>query len=148
LRSLQGTVVFLPDSREARFIGVTIPIDVLAEDIALLRQAFPDEAEGVRGKYIQRYGEEHHVTLINSKELLQIPPYRYEGVLGRTVQVTLLGLGVAKRGGESSFFVVCESIDLQEARADVSLRQYDFHITLGFTSADLHDIAKGRLQLV
>eukprot|EP00767_Chilomastix_cuspidata_P004822 gnl/Chilomastix_cuspidata/4995.p1 GENE.gnl/Chilomastix_cuspidata/4995~~gnl/Chilomastix_cuspidata/4995.p1 ORF type:complete len:871 (-),score=307.42 gnl/Chilomastix_cuspidata/4995:2116-4614(-) len=62
--------------------------------------------------------------------------------------ISLLGVGRAGAGAQSVYFLVAPSREWNEVRARSALAAKDFHVTLGWTASDIHDVPKGVSALV
>eukprot|EP01027_Heterolobosea_sp_BB2_P027246 GEZU01042540.1.p1 GENE.GEZU01042540.1~~GEZU01042540.1.p1 ORF type:complete len:324 (-),score=113.41 GEZU01042540.1:251-1222(-) len=58
------------------------------------------------------------------------------------------GLGCVRQGNNEAYFKVISWPSASQLRADLGLKPKDFHITIGFKSADIHDVCKGLSTLV
>lgn len=140
----------MPSAMSARFIGVSIPEDVVTPYIQELRFRLGDDVEPLISCHHARYGNSHHVTLINPLELPNIDPSLIEGVIGQKVFIDLVGLGEVKspHNNYKSYFIVCSSEEMLALRKCLTPTMHDFHVTLGFKDVDLHGVSKGMSTLL
>ncbi len=139
----------LEDNAGLKYIGGTVDKADLNPFLAQLKTLLGEEFETYRNEQIKRDHGEFHVTVVN--------PFEYEK-LNSTQQVlleqdldyevTLLGMGKAEKGDKKAFFVVAKSPKAQALRALLSLKEKDFHITLGFYPTDVYGVAKNESSLI
>lgn len=117
----------------------------------------------------QRDGEHHHITLVNKKELESIveklkieDSVKYSSINFKHIASTLMkdisnqvkndwiekGLGKLVDQDNEAFFVVVSWESLNNWRKARGLAPRDFHITLGFKTADIHDKPKDESSLI
>jgi len=92
-----------------------------------------------------RDGDKYHITVVN--------PIEYEAefhdkLIGKMVIYNLLGLGRVTQDEDEVFFIVAESLDIENLRFQVQLPNRDLHVTLGFKNNDIHDVSKDRSTLL
>jgi len=85
-----------------------------------------------------------HITVMAPKEkiLTNFDVSQYELLLD-PIELYDLGIGRKQDGHNTVYYVVIISPQLEKLRAELQLPHYDFHITLGFTQSDIHDVPKG-----
>jgi hypothetical protein len=92
---------------------------------------------------------EHHITVVSPAELEQlIESGMAVSATNQSMQYRLVGLGRTQLGGDTTYYVVCESEGLQQFRASLGLGRKDFHVTLGFKEADVHEAVKDASTLI
>jgi len=90
---------------------------------------------------------EYHITIINAEEIASLPPdtfekdTRYE-ITGEPIQ---RGLGKAEQGKDVVYFIVVDWPEAQKFRAQFGLPPRDFHITMGFSNKDIHNVRKNNV---
>jgi hypothetical protein len=57
----------------------------------------------------------------------------------------MMGIGMAQKGENTAYFVVCKSEKLDSIRSRYGLEEKDFHITLGFNPKDVFGVRKNVL---
>jgi len=87
--------------------------------------------------------EVYHLTVVTSQEFKALdskdpgdPSFQFD------FQLVDLGIGQVKNGTDVCFFVVVYSYELQAFRQKLNLPKHDFHITLGYTGANIHNLPK------
>jgi hypothetical protein len=131
------------------YLGVPVPRDQVRPYLEALR-SYLNQADYrlyTDNQQIRDRGT-YHITFINPREYMAIPPSILEGLVGKGGSVAMLGIGVAESPGDRAFFVVCESPHLQSLRGQAGLAESDLHVTLGFNPADMHDVRKDRGTLI
>jgi len=150
MKRIGAEIKFMPNAMSARFIGALIPEGVVTPYIQELRFRLGDDVEPLISCHHARYGDSHHVTLINPLELPNIDPSLIEGVIGQKVFIDLVGLGEVKslHNDYKSYFIVCYSKEMLALRRRLTATVHDFHVTLGFKDVDLHGVPKGMSTLL
>jgi len=59
--------------------------------------------------------------------------------------IKMMGVGTAERGGNRTYFIVCQSDKLDAIRNRYGLKQHDFHVTLGFKHRDVFGVRKNEV---
>jgi atypical dual specificity phosphatase len=96
-------------------------------------------------RQIERDGNTHHVTLLLKNDVSD----DLDTVLGRVKAIDGIdkminvGTGHVKKGDDDVFYEVMFWPIGNKVRLDLNLPTKDFHVTLGFRNADLHDVNKG-----
>ncbi len=91
----------------------------------------------------------YHMTLISPIECKAASKQEtYQAIEGSLVYYNLVGLGRVFKREEEVFFVVAESLEMDNLRKQVGLPKRDFHVTLGFKNGDIHDVIKNRTTLI
>tara|TARA_R110000803_G_scaffold76020_5_gene140475 strand:+ start:45945 stop:46595 length:651 start_codon:yes stop_codon:yes gene_type:complete len=137
----------LKDSSGLVYFGGKVSDADLSRYLEQLKDELGEEQYAIYRQYqAARDHQSFHVTLIN--------PYEYQTIdkeklnLSEKFRVTLHGLGKAEKAEKSSYFVVVSSADGQFIRQKLLLNNKDFHITLGFSPADVFGVSKGRDTLI
>jgi len=108
---------------------------------------------------VQRDGPTHHITVLTKDDISRIvrdaPDTKIaQEELLETLSKTCfgdwvdLGLGNAAKGKNEAFFKVIIWPSATAARQSLGLEPVDFHITVGFTNADVHGVNKGPSSLL
>jgi hypothetical protein len=131
------------------YLGIPVPGDSVRGYLDALH-AYLGEADFRLYTHNQQLRDRstHHITFVNPREHALIPSPRLEGLVGRRGPVEMSGIGVAERGGDRAFFVVCESAFFQGLRRQLGLAHSDLHVTLGFDAADVHEVRKDHGTLI
>jgi hypothetical protein len=139
-------------------------------------QLVGDSVEFAAARYLSRVPREarakreerdgttaHHVTLIARKEMAGLAKRAGEKAFARRVTAGLLrslqeekvandwvaeGLGSVAAGDNRCWFVVLSWPAANAWRAKAGLPPATFHITLGFLTADIHDVAKDATTII
>lgn len=91
---------------------------------------------------IKRDGNDFHLTVITPQEFKEIKSTFELPDSKRTPSIYDLGIGRQTKNGESCHYIVIYSVDLQNLRKKYGLPNKDFHITIGFSDQDIHDVSK------
>ena len=139
----------LEDNAGLKYVGGKVPKADLAPFLAQLRALLGKEFEAYRSEQVKRDHGEFHVTVVNPFEYKKLNSTQ-QLLLEQDLdyEVTLLGLGKAEKGDKKAFFIVAKSPKAQALRALLSLKEKDFHVTLGFSPTDVYGVAKNESTLI
>lgn len=105
------------------------------------------EEESLLPKSLNNRGE-YHITVIRPPEMKAL---KKAGKIFENHSTVMIpgsphyrGLGKATSGANEAYFMVVDWPEAQEFRAQLGLPQLDFHITIGFTEKDIHDVPKNK----
>lgn len=104
-------------------------------------------------------GTEHHITLFNAREVRalsrELLTLATESLRGTEIVVHGVGRVSSSTGWEArdecteeAYYIVLDWPALQTLRESHGLARLDAHITLGFRTADIHDVAKNLSSVV
>ncbi|OKY27766.1 hypothetical protein [Thalassotalea sp. PP2-459] len=141
-----STVSEMSDSNGLTYIGAKVERTEVEKFLAQLKTILGDEFKQYRMNQANRDGNAFHVTLVAPQEYQLMK--KEEVTLGRTVRITLEGLGRVSQGNNTSYFVVASSNDGDFMRQTLRLAAKDFHVTLGFDKKDVHGVSKGQNTLI
>ncbi|KAH9261719.1 hypothetical protein BASA81_000375 [Batrachochytrium salamandrivorans] len=127
-------------------------VDLVRGNLVVMGVKVPSELLDVVPKELQlqqqlRDGNEFHITIAIKRELTAGAD-RFVGTI--VDDLIVLGLGKIGGGENDVYFLVVFSHLLSRIRASVapSLPEKDFHVTLGFKTADVHGVDKGPRTLM
>lgn len=90
---------------------------------------------------------EYHITIINKKEVADLPPNIFE--VDQRYEITgepiYRGLGRVIDGDNIVYFIVIDWPEAQKFRSNFGLAPVDLHITMGFTRSDIHGVRKNNI---
>lgn len=132
MKKLSG-LVGTPAKVKNGYLSVSVPRPELGEEEILLPEDLLD-----RGEW--------HITIITPPEMRTLKKNKV--TLDETVFIPgephYRGLGRATDGANTVYFVVVDWPEAQDFRAQFGLPPHDFHITMGFTQKDIHNIRKNK----
>lgn len=131
--------------RHERFVGVDVSEQAVASLLAEARSSLAGFEEAEQRKFA-RDGRRWHVTVALFNELKKYPALRSS--IGKEVELDFLGIGEVTRGESKAWFIVVESRELTELLAEAGAPARDFHVTIGFTEADIHGVRKDSSTLL
>lgn len=137
---MRGTI-----ARHERFVGVDVSEASIEDFLTEARGTIEGFAAAERRKFA-RDGRRWHVTVALFNELKKWPELR--SLIGREVELNFVGIGEVQRGAHRAWFVVVESRELSELLAAAGAPPRDFHVTIGFTEADIHGVRKDSSTLL
>ncbi|MDO6427730.1 hypothetical protein Q4489_11925 [Thalassotalea sp. 1_MG-2023] len=140
------TVSEMTDSTGLTYIGAKVARTEVEKFLVQLKTILGDEFQQYRLNQANRDGNAFHVTLVAPHEYQLMN--KDEVTLGRTVRITLEGLGRVSQGNNTSYFVVASSNDGDFMRQTLRLAAKDFHVTLGFDKKDVYGVSKGQDTLI
>lgn len=132
------------------YLAITVQNDTLKCYLQQLREYL---GEGDYARYTAnqqlRDGGGYHITVVSPAELGELVETDMDILLtNQPMQCRLIGVGRARQEGDTAYFIVCESEELQHFRASLGLGRKDMHVTLGFEAADVHKVAKDATTLI
>ncbi|WP_125184551.1 Cap15 family cyclic dinucleotide receptor domain-containing protein [Hyphobacterium indicum] len=98
-----------------------------------------------------RDGVDYHVTILSPEEYRQLVEREKNNLIpfvGKLIRFEILGVGRAVHNDDEAFFVVLESSEADALRKQLAIGDRDFHITIGFSEADVHGVSKGKDALI
>lgn len=91
---------------------------------------------------------EWHITIIRPPEMKVLKklgkPLNNGDAIAISGSPVYKGLGKVSDGENEAYFVVIDWPEAQKFRAQYGLPSLDFHITMGFSNKDIHDVPKNR----
>jgi hypothetical protein len=158
---------FLYDRMGSRYVGIEIAPEVVQPYLQQLQTMIGDEDYAAYTHNQQtRDAGTYHLTVMNVPECKRIesnpaawsrfqsefrlhhhpshePPSEALDYVIHDLHIR--GIGTATKAEHTAFFLVCQSAQLDAIRAQYRLSAFDFHITLGFKSNDVHGVAKNKV---
>ena len=147
-------LTYLKDSIGNNYIGIKVPVEDVQPHLEKLKEILGDEYDIYINNQQTRDGGHYHITVINvmdcnrlSKEMGMINFVKsIELALNYEVDdLEMLGVGMAQKGDNTAYFVVCNSDKLEAVRTRFNLPKHDFHITLGFNAKDVFGVPKNQI---
>lgn len=133
------------------YVGVELRPEVLAPALNQLRSGMASELfELITNKKAERDGEDrYHATFIAPKEFRELRK-RKEFLVprGDAFNLSLIGVGTASNSKSQAWYAVVRSEAASGWRRQLQLPKLDFHVTLGFTDGDVHNVPKDETTLV
>ena len=147
--TIPGSIEQMVTEDDEPYLGVPVRRDHVRSYLEALRSYLSEvdyrlytDNQQIRGRGT------YHITFINPREYVAIPPPILEGLVGKGGSIAMVGIGAAESAGDRAFFIVCESPLLQGLRGQAGLAASDLHVTLGFHAANMHDVRKDRSTLI
>jgi hypothetical protein len=142
----QGRITRLRSSSGAPYLGVSdIPPTFVQKYLSALNVKIGDSEFSKAQKNQQiRDRFSYHITVVSPDEC-KVLGYREASkkVLGRVVRIDFGGIGkTSENRGNTTYYAIVESRDLDQIRTMFELRTRDFHVTLGFLQSDIHNVSK------
>ena len=133
-------IVELKDNSGLVYLGGKVEKIQIAKYLDQLESLLGEDFKAYRANQSARDHHTFHLTLVNPFELREI---NGAGLEGKTIDVTLHGVGKAENEKSIAYYVVATSTQGQFLRQKHGLKQKDFHVTLGFKSTDVYNRGKG-----
>jgi len=140
-KTLFINITELKDNSGLTYIGGKISSADLAIYLQQMKSHLGDRFVKYRENQARRDHQTFHVTLINPFEYREINKKSIK--LGKSLSVTLLGLGHVAKDKKGAYFVVVRSAQAKFYRQTLALPKKDFHVTLGFNPQDIFGVSKG-----
>jgi len=140
-----------PSVMKNSFQGIRVLPQAIAPALNQLRSAMsPKLFENIIQNRVNRDGasDHYHVTTIRPNE------FRALKREGKSLEVTkpfhfeLKGVGTVSNEKTQVWYAVADSVSLDQYRYSLGLPRLDYHVTLGFTVSDIHDLPKGEKTLI
>lgn len=143
---MQGKIARIRSSSGAYYLGVSdIPSNVVNKYLtALYNKIGKAEFERVVRNQQLRDRNGHHITVLNASECKSVGlKLLNEQLIGKVARIDFGGIGRGfESSGNSTYFAIVKSRDLENFREIYDLPVREFHMTLGFSSSDIHDVQK------
>jgi hypothetical protein len=137
------------------YLGIKFSNDQIDPYLTKLKEFLPSsEYEVYTSAQKLRDKDGYHLTVINVAEYNQLSKElgidkfvsSLSGLFDLEIDdLKMLGIGTAKKNENQSYFIVCQSDLLQSIRGDYGLKEFDFHITLGFKYKDVFAVRKNEV---
>lgn len=89
----------------------------------------------------------YHITVASPREWENLSSMR-SSTIDLPANIELIGIGSVIKYKDETYFVICQSEDLQNIRENLKLPPRDFHITIAFKREDIHSVKKDLSTLV
>ena len=147
-------LTYLKDSIGNNYIGVKVPVEDVQPHLEKLKEILGDEYDIYINNQQTRDGGHYHITVINVMDCNRLSKEMGMANFVKSIELALnyevddlemLGIGMAKKGDNTAYFVVCNSDKLEAVRTRFNLPKHDFHITLGFNAKDVFGVPKNQI---
>jgi hypothetical protein len=147
MTSFVGKISLLRSSSGRRYLGIKdIPTNKLLKyQIALRSTIGNSDYLLAAANQLRRDKGVYHITLTNPQEYESLTALKLvTDSIGKDARVDLNGIGKrTTTPGNSTFYIIANSRDLDEIRQSFGLKKREFHVTLGFLKNDIHGVSKG-----
>ena len=148
-------LTYLKDTIGNNYIGIQIPSGVVTPFLNELKDIIgEDDFKSYTENQQKRDDGHYHITVINVIEYNSLsksmsidkfvnslePIFKYD-----IDDLKMMGVGTATKNENRSYFVVCQSDNLEAIRDRYGLPKLDFHTTLGFKFKDVFGIRKNQV---
>ena len=147
-------LTYLKDSIGNNYIGIKVPVEDVQPHLEKLKEILGDEYDIYTNNQQTRDGGHYHITVINVMDCNRLSKEMGMANFVKSIELALnyevddlemLGIGMAKKGDNTAYFVVCNSDKLEAVRSRFNLPKHDFHITLGFNAKDVFGVPKNQI---
>lgn len=147
-------LTYLKDSIGNNYIGVKVPVEDVQPHLEKLKEILGDEYDIYTNNQQTRDGGHYHITVINVMDCNRLSKEMGMANFVKSIELALnyevddlemLGVGMAQKGDNTAYFVVCNSDKLEAVRTRFNLPKHDFHITLGFNAKDVFGVPKNQI---
>lgn len=150
--SQQSRIKFLKSKSGRTYVGIDINPASLELIISTLKSIQPDNFDELLNNQSNRDDGEFHLTVVSPEEYINLTKFKagllQKNYIGKAESFCILGLGKNSTSDNIAFYAVVESEGLDALRNKLLLPKRDFHITIGFSSRDIHGVKKDRTTLV
>jgi hypothetical protein len=140
-------LVMLKDRLGNPYIGIKFYPHELQTFADELGTHLGDEYDLFSSKRINRDGENYHITLLNVSEF-KAAKQKATLILGLVVELEIIGIGKGEGNGNTVYYGVVISKQLDNIFYDFYDYKKDFHVTFGFNTKDVYGICKGVETLI
>ena len=146
---------YLKDTIGNNYIGIQVPNGTVTPFLNELKSIIgDDDFKSYTDNQQKRDHGDYHITVINVMEYNALsksmgidkfinsldPIFKYE-----IDDLKMMGVGTATKNENRSYFIVCQSDNLEAIRDRYELPKRDFHITLGFLHRDVFGVRKNQV---
>ncbi len=131
--------------------GIRVTPQAIAPALNQLRSAMsPKLFSDIIEKRVTRDGgdDHYHVTTLRPREFRQLKKEDKPVTTDKLFHFELLGVGTVSNEQTQTWYAVATSGALDQYRYSLGLPKLDYHVTLGFTISDIHDLPKGPSTLI
>lgn len=148
-------VTYIKDRIGNNYLGIKVPNGNVEPFLKELKDIIGEsDYNEFTENQIKRDGGSYHMTVINVMDYNKLAKdlgydkfvnsldnvFKYE-----IDDIKMMGVGTAERGGNRTYFIVCQSDKLDAIRNRYGLKQHDFHVTLGFKHRDVFGVRKNEV---
>lgn len=148
-------VTYIKDRIGNNYLGIKIPNSTVEPFLKDLKEIIGEsDYNDFTENQIKRDNGSYHMTVINvmdyNKLAKDIGYDKFVNSLDSVLKyeiddIKMMGIGTAERGGNRTYFIVCESDKLDAIRKRYELKEQDFHVTLGFKHRDVFGVRKNEV---
>ena len=148
-------VTYIKDRIGNNYLGIKVPNGNVEPFLKELKDIIGEsDYNEFTENQIKRDSGSYHMTVINVMDYNKLAKdlgydkfvnsldnvFKYE-----IDDIKMMGVGTAERGGNRTYFIVCQSDKLDAIRNRYGLKQHDFHVTLGFKHRDVFGVRKNEV---
>lgn len=147
-------VTYIKDIIGNNYLGIKVPNGTVEPFLKELKDIIGNDYDDFVQNKQSRDGDYYHITVINvmdyNKLTKELGMDKFINSLDKVFKyeiddIKMMGVGTAERGGNRTYFIVCQSDKLDAIRNRYNLPQHDFHITLGFKHRDVFGVRKNEV---
>jgi hypothetical protein len=142
MKTINKKLCILNDRLGNAYLGIKVYQYEISEFSDMLQAYLGDEYELFANNRISRDGINYHITVLNVMEFQPIKD-KAIGLVDTEVYLNLMGIGKGEGKGNTTYFVIVESEELDYLYNSLYDKKKDFHITLGFDKKDVFGVSKG-----
>ena len=132
------------------YLGCELRPETIAPALNQLKTAMaPELFELITRKKAERDGvDKYHMTVVAPAEYRRLSSRERVTPPQEGLRFDLLGVGTASNSKTQTWYAVAQSPIIDRWRRELGLPKQDLHVTLGFTSSDVHGVPKDLNTLV
>lgn len=147
-------VTYIKDRIGNNYLGIKVPNGTVEPFLKELKDIIGNDYDDFVQNQQSRDGGSYHMTVINvmdyNKLTKELGMDKFVNSLDKVFKyeiddIKMMGVGTAERGGNRTYFIVCQSDKLDAIRNRYNLPQHDFHVTLGFKHRDVFGVRKNEV---
>lgn len=146
-RTIFGKVEPLMDASGLKYVGIKVNQADIAVYLEQLQAILKDDYAEFRQHQAARDMNSFHLTLLSPNEFQFADKTKIP--FGENTAIRLIGLGKVEQEQQANslkkvtYFIVAQSEQAQFFRQSLTLKNKDFHVTLGFKPSDIYGVRKG-----
>jgi hypothetical protein len=148
-------VTHLKDNLQNNFLGIKFDTGIIEPYLEELKEYLGEDNFKLFNENHLKTNGMYFLSLINTNEynqLLQdIGISRFVNSLDSVLKfeiddLKMMGIGTATKNENRSYYIVCKSEKLDAVRKRYELKEFDFHITIGFKWKDVVGVRKNEMM--
>lgn len=147
-------VTYLKDTLGSNYLGIDINITEINPFLNQLKEILGDQYEEYTRNQQNRDSGGFHIAVFNVMEYNELSRKiglsQFTNMVDKVLKFPIsdlkfMGLGKSEKSGNTAYYVVVQSDQLDHIREHFELSIEDFHITIGFKHKDVYGVRKNEI---